>query len=139
MITSPHLCQYKGTLFYLQYSCSPPPVFILTMALLQVTIFAYNSLSIEDSSNEIEQVSCSTFIFHPSRRFELWRYLTYMFIHSSKFHLVFNVLAQLALGIPLEMVHGKLDRRTARTTKLHIFVPTLGTKSQQDSNYFVQT
>jgi len=99
--------------FSFQYSCSPPPVFILTMSLLQVTIFAYNSLSIEANSLEIDQVSCSTFIFHPARRLELWRYLTYMFIHSGKLHLAFNVLAQLALGIPLEMVHGKLRFKTS--------------------------
>jgi len=47
-------------------------------------------------------------IFHPEKRSEVWRYLTYMFIHSGLFHIVFNILVQLILGIPLEMVHGKL-------------------------------
>ena len=30
-----------------------------------------------------------------------------MFIHSGTFHIAFNILVQLILGIPLEMVHGK--------------------------------
>ena len=50
---------------------------------------------------------CSRLIFDPSKRHEAWRYLTYMFIHSGVFHAVFNILVQLVLGIPLEMVHGK--------------------------------
>ncbi len=36
-----------------------------------------------------------------------------MFIHSSTFHIAFNILVQLILGIPLEMVHGekKTDKK----------------------------
>jgi hypothetical protein len=29
-------------------------------------------------------------------------------LSAGRFHIAFNILAQLALGIPLEMVHGKL-------------------------------
>ena len=79
---------------------------MLTLSLLQVAFFIYNSLAIEEASG-VDLATCSTFIFHPARRFEIWRYLTYMFIHSDKAHLAFNILAQLVLGIPLEMVHGE--------------------------------
>ena len=44
-------------------------------------------------------------IFHPLKKYEVWRFVTYMFVHSGYFHIIFNVLIQLALGIPLEMVH----------------------------------
>ena len=91
-----------------QYSCSPPPVFMLTLSLLQVAFFIYNSLAIEQASG-VDLTTCSGFIFHPARRFEVWRYLTYMFIHSDLAHLAFNILAQLVLGIPLEMVHGEFN------------------------------
>ena len=63
----------------------------------------------------LDQTSCSNLIFHPGKRSEIWRYLTYMFVHSGKFHLTFNILAQLALGILLEMVHGKLHRFGKKT------------------------
>jgi hypothetical protein len=32
-----------------------------------------------------------------------------MFNHSGLFHITFNILVQLILGIPLEMVHGKTE------------------------------
>ena len=50
---------------------------------------------------------CSRLIFDPDRRNEIWRYFTYMLIHSGLFHAIFNISIQLVLGIPLEMVHGK--------------------------------
>ena len=44
-------------------------------------------------------------IFNPCRKWEVWRFLSYMFVHAGYFHIVFNLLIQLLLGIPLEMVH----------------------------------
>lgn len=38
-------------------------------------------------------------------RQEVWRFLTYMFIHSHVQHISFNVIIQICLGIPLELVH----------------------------------
>ncbi|XP_076256842.1 protein rhomboid-like isoform X1 [Rhynchophorus ferrugineus] len=45
-------------------------------------------------------------IFDQSKRYQIWRYMTYMFTHSSSLHLFNNVIFQLAIGLPLEMVHG---------------------------------
>jgi len=47
----------------------------------------------------------NTLIFDPDRKYEVWRFVTYMFVHSGYFHIGFNLLIQLVLGIPLEMVH----------------------------------
>ena len=44
-------------------------------------------------------------IFRPCEKWEVWRFLSYMFVHAGYFHIVFNLLIQLLLGIPLEMVH----------------------------------
>jgi len=93
-----------------QYSCSPPPLFLLTISLLQAVIFTYNCVifyQVEGSVGLDGPVPhCSALIFNPNKRYQVWRYLTYMFIHSGVFHAVFNILVQLVLGIPLEMVHG---------------------------------
>ena len=44
-------------------------------------------------------------IFALFRRVEAWRYISYSLVHSGLFHVTFNILIQLVLGIPLEMVH----------------------------------
>ncbi|XP_070161079.1 rhomboid-related protein 3 isoform X3 [Polyergus mexicanus] len=49
--------------------------------------------------------AATLFIYNPHKRFQAWRYLTYMFVHVGIFHLVVNLLVQIMLGIPLEMVH----------------------------------
>ena len=90
-----------------QYSCSPPPLFMIFMSLLQIAIFTYNSYQIGFVSVNGPVQYCSSLIYNPNKRYQIWRFLTYMVIHSGIFHLVFNVLVQLILGIPLEMVHGK--------------------------------
>ena len=97
----PYKYQYQN-----QYSCFPPPVFMLTISLVQVIVFAYNS-HVGGLSLNGPVFHCSRMIFDPDKRQEVWRYLTYMLVHSGIFHAIFNILIQLVLGLPLEMVHGK--------------------------------
>ncbi|VDP08272.1 unnamed protein product, partial [Schistosoma margrebowiei] len=47
----------------------------------------------------------SIFIYNPTKRHEVWRFLTYMFIHNGYVHLAFNCLLQVVLGLLLEIVH----------------------------------
>ncbi len=96
----PYKYQYQN-----QYSCFPPPLFMLGISLLQIVIFAYNSYMGGIGLNG-PVFHCSSLIFDPDKRYQVWRYLTYSLIHSGLFHAVFNILIQLVLGIPLEMVHG---------------------------------
>ncbi len=37
------------------------------------------------------------------RRKEVWRFVSYMFLHGSYEHITFNCLMQLLVGIPIEM------------------------------------
>ena len=99
-----------------QYSCSPPPAFMLSISLLQAVVFVYNCVMFYKITGEVglngPVPHCSHLIFNPDKRYQVWRYLTYMMIHSGVFHAVFNILVQLVLGIPLEMVHGKFSYQT---------------------------
>lgn len=83
---------------------------MLGISLLQLFIFAYNSSVLHKETGYIGLNGpvpyCSHLIYNPDRRHEAWRYVTYMLIHSGLFHAAFNILIQLVLGIPLEMVHG---------------------------------
>ncbi len=115
---------------FLQYSCSPPPLFMLGVSLLQAAIFAYNSAVMYA---EIRYIGlngpvpyCSRLIYDPDKREQVWRYLTYMFIHSGLFHATFNILIQLVLGIPLEMVHGEGNKVfVVKIYPIFISLPTI--------------
>lgn len=43
--------------------------------------------------------------FQPDKRQQVWRFVTYMFVHGGIHHILFNLSIQLLLGIPLELVH----------------------------------
>lgn len=90
-----------------QYTCFPPPLFMLFISIIEIAIYVYYLLTWPKPYNIlIEPVSRNwTLIFTPEKRYEAWRYLTYMFVHAGITHIVFNVLTQIILGIPLELVH----------------------------------
>ena len=46
---------------------------------------------------------CSYLIYDPRKREEVWRFLTYQFVHAGTEHIVFNMLMQLMVGVPLEL------------------------------------
>lgn len=52
---------------------------------------------------------------------QFWRYISYSLVHASNVHLITNCVMQLALGLPLEAVHG-----TARTLLLYTFSAIAG-------------
>ncbi|XP_063926669.1 protein rhomboid-like [Zophobas morio] len=46
------------------------------------------------------------FIYDPMKRYEFWRYLTYMFVHRGYDHLIQNLVVQISLSNLLEKTHG---------------------------------
>lgn len=102
------LVPYKYT-YQNQYSCSPPRLFMLLVSLVQASIFLFNSYQqIGNIGLHGPVPYCSHLIYSPARPDQVWRYLTYSLVHSGLFHVSFNILVQLVLGVPLEMVHGGL-------------------------------
>ncbi|XP_076440786.1 rhomboid-related protein 3-like [Babylonia areolata] len=96
--------------FLANYKICPPPLFILIISLIQVIIFVAYAADMWKRGMEVTAnsgyPSYSPLPYVPRRRYEAWRYLTYMFIHDGYLHIVFNLIAQLIFGFPLEMVHG---------------------------------
>uniref|UniRef100_A0A0R3RGX0 Rhomboid protease n=1 Tax=Elaeophora elaphi TaxID=1147741 RepID=A0A0R3RGX0_9BILA len=94
-----------------QYNCFPPPFFMICISILEIAIYVYYVMQLRSGIELYGPVPQKSFlIFNPHRTSEVWRYFTYMFIHigSGDFritHLSFNVLTQIILGIPLELVH----------------------------------
>ena len=93
-----------------QYSCKPPPFFLLAISLSQLGIFVWHVIKLSNMGKTVGPngpplIANNTLIFDPNRKYEVWRFITYMFVHSGYFHIAFNLLIQLIIGIPLEMVH----------------------------------
>lgn len=85
---------------------SYPPFFIVFTSIFELFSFVYYALRSEEPLSLTGPVPfASKLIYNPYRRFEIWRYFTYMFIHAGYWHISFNLLIQLAVGIPLETVH----------------------------------
>ncbi|XP_013782747.2 rhomboid-related protein 2-like [Limulus polyphemus] len=88
-----------------QYSCMPPPLFMIVASLGELGVFIYYCAKLKELSAAGPVPIESSLIYNPYRRNEAWRFITYMLIHAGAVHIFFNIIIQLLLGIPLEMVH----------------------------------
>ncbi|XP_044093794.1 rhomboid-related protein 2 isoform X3 [Neovison vison] len=91
-------------------NCLPPPVFIISVSLAELAVFIYYAVWkpqkqwITLDTGILE----SPFTYNPEKREQAWRFVSYMLVHAGVQHIVGNLMMQLALGIPLEMVHKGL-------------------------------
>ncbi|XP_030040172.2 rhomboid-related protein 2 isoform X2 [Manduca sexta] len=85
-----------------EYSCWPPAICMILISLVEIVLFCYDAAQGNTQANgPIAQI----FIYNPHKRQEAWRFVTYMLVHVGVVHLLVNLLVQLFLGVPLEMVH----------------------------------
>ncbi|ODN00804.1 Rhomboid-related protein 3 [Orchesella cincta] len=103
--------QHRKLSYKDQYSCFPPPIFMFTITLIEIGFFIYHAIRLvnDPKHGSIERYRPapidSNLIYDPQRRNQLWRFVTYMLVHSGYMHIINNVLMQLLLGVLLEMVH----------------------------------
>ncbi|XP_014662330.1 PREDICTED: rhomboid-related protein 2-like isoform X2 [Priapulus caudatus] len=88
-----------------QYNCIPPPLFMILISVAEIIIFIYYCVEAGYVGANGPVPVHSIFIYNPHKRKEAWRYATYMFIHAGALHIVFNLIIQIVLGVPLELVH----------------------------------
>lgn len=89
-----------------RYTCCPPPLFVPTVTLAEIGLFTYHCLDAGAISANGPIPVESVLIFRPDKRIQLWRFVSYTLIHAGWVHLFFNMLVQILVGLPLEMVHG---------------------------------
>ena len=116
---------FQVLLYQPHYTCNPPAIITLLLSVVQVkfqTMINYKmsnfptiqvllyvwhnhwiSRLVTDPVLSSQAPVCSVLIYNPTRRQEVWRYLTYQFVHVNMEHIVFNTLMQLVVGLPLEM------------------------------------
>jgi len=89
------------------------PVFIIFVSTLELVLFLVNAIQLTEDCQAVTWQGplpmCSALIYNPYRRWEAWRFLTYSLSHVGYIHIISNITVQLALGIPLEIVHGSLS------------------------------
>lgn len=94
--------------FVEEFSCSPPTYVMIVITLLELAMFVYTSLYLS-GTHEIPITwtgpvpYCSSLIYNPRRRWEFWRFLSYMLVHIGIGHFVFNMIMQILVGVFLEM------------------------------------
>ncbi|CAG9830264.1 unnamed protein product [Diabrotica balteata] len=98
------VCTEPDGLYEEKYTCWPPPIALIIISAIELTFFIMNEEDYEPNDEENFHIG-KLFIYDPYKREEAWRYLTYMFVHIGYTHLVVNLVVQLFLGFPLEMVH----------------------------------
>nr|CAI5862693.1 unnamed protein product [Callosobruchus analis] len=72
------------------------------ISMLEAVCFAVDERTKSSTSLGL---SATIFIYDPWKRQEVWRFLTYMLVHIGYEHIFTNLIVQLVLGLPLEMVH----------------------------------
>lgn len=95
--------------FLRNYTCKPPPVFMIIITAIEIAVFVYYAVQLQEAGHPVTAFTGipvkSPLMYSPRRRREAWRFLSYMFLHQGYVHLLSNVLFQLLLGLPLEIVH----------------------------------
>ncbi|VEL11072.1 unnamed protein product [Protopolystoma xenopodis] len=94
------------------YDCRPPPIFIPLVTLVEIGVFIYYAIILgrdNDPENDVTSSSGldldSPLVFDPRKRYQAWRFVSYMLMHNGYVHLIFNCIFQLCLGLLLEVVH----------------------------------
>ncbi|CAK6964327.1 rhomboid-related protein 2 [Scomber scombrus] len=88
-------------------NCCPPPIFIILISIGELAVFIYYAVwkpqkqwvTLDDG------IWNSPLTYKPDHRQEAWRFISYMFVHAGVEHILGNLVMQLLLGIPLELVH----------------------------------
>jgi len=94
--------------FVEEFSCKPPTFVMGFITLLELASFVYTSTYLY-TTYEVPLTwtgpvpYCSALIYNPSRRWEIWRFASYMLVHIGIGHFVFNMIMQILVGVFLEM------------------------------------
>lgn len=70
--------------YYDSYTCCPPPWFMITITLLEVALFLYNGVLLDQFVLQVTHPRYlkNSLVYHPQLRAQAWRYVTYIFMHA---------------------------------------------------------
>uniref|UniRef100_A0A0K0DFK9 rhomboid protease n=1 Tax=Angiostrongylus cantonensis TaxID=6313 RepID=A0A0K0DFK9_ANGCA len=96
-----------------EYTCYPPPLFILLISIIEAMFFYYYWISPPKPGEDLLTFCAGCFVnnhigpllFAPKLRSQVWRFLSYALLHAGVLHLLGNMVVQILIGVPLEVVH----------------------------------
>ena len=62
-----------------EYSCRPPAIAMIIISIVEIILFLYDAIA--HKALTIEGPAATLLIYNPYKRYQAWRYLTYMFVH----------------------------------------------------------
>lgn len=62
-----------------EYSCNPPAIAMVLISIMEIVLFLFDVFA--HRSLSIDGPAATLFIYNPYKRYEAWRYITYMFVH----------------------------------------------------------
>lgn len=68
-------------------------------------IFSKDPYNDKRIGENINGPAATLFIYNSSERYQVWRFITYMFVHVGVMHILMNLIIQIFLGVALELVH----------------------------------
>ncbi|XP_033108660.1 rhomboid-related protein 3-like [Anneissia japonica] len=112
-----------------------PPVLIICMCLIEIGFYVYSCVLVKQDFNLMvgPVPKESILIFNPSKKIQLWRFFTYFVFHAGLEHLIFSLVFQLLIGLPLELVHG--TRRIATILFFGILAGSMGSSVLDPMSY----
>ena len=102
------LSQIKGDYNFRNLNILFNARFMPLVTLIETIIFTYHCIHLSTEhgltiSWDGPVPYCSVLIYDPYKRYQVWRYITYMFVHIGVLHYIFNMIMQLLVGVFLEM------------------------------------
>lgn len=125
------------------FRCHLPPAAIIIISLLEILSFVIDEKKYFKPYTDTNRAGYSQEIgvinfwlrYDPYRRSEIWRFITYMFVHVDVTHLAVNIVTQLIFGIALELLHGWW--RTILIYLVGVIFGVLGTSIEDPNIYLV--
>ena len=91
-------------------------MFLLLLSLGQISVFVYHVILLTNIGLTVGADGPvyiqSPLIFNPDKKKEVWRFLSYMFVHSGYFHITFNVVVQVRKYLNTRVLHLDVEERS---------------------------
>ncbi|XP_018330064.1 rhomboid-related protein 3-like isoform X3 [Agrilus planipennis] len=85
--------------------CKSPPMAMIILAILAIISYLIDDCRGLLANTRKPNSIASYLVYNPHRRYQLWRYLTPLLVHTGLPHLGVNLICQIRFGVPLEVAH----------------------------------